>query len=206
MTPSSRAVHASRSTRTRLVAGAGLVALLGGFAAIVLSGRGSTDAQLATVPAATAPSTTTPSPTPPKPRSVRLPLKGVGAYDPEGDRSENDSAAPLATDGILATAWTSERYRRSFEKSGVGLVLDAGRTVRANRVVVATETPGYTADVRVGSSPTGPFVSVSREQSLKARTQFAITPRSGRYLMLWITSMPEGGAAAVNEITASGAR
>ena len=71
---------------------------------------------------------------------------------------------------------------------GVGLVLDAGRPVRATRVVVATETPGFTASVRVGSSPAGPFVSVSKEQSLKARTGFVLTPRSGRYLMLWITS------------------
>jgi hypothetical protein len=205
MTPSGRAVNASRSTRTRLLAGVGLIVLVGGFAAIVFSGEGSS---VETVPAATTPSTTTPSPTPPKPKRkiVRIPVKGIGAYDPDGDRSENDSAASLATDGVLSTAWKSERYRRSFAKTGIGLVLDAGRPVRANRVVVATETPGYTADVRVGSSPVGPFVSVSKEQSLEARTRFALTPRSGRYLMLWITSMPEDGAAAVNEITASGAR
>ena len=59
--------------------------------------------------------------------------------------------------------------------------------------------------MRVGSSPTGPFVSVSKEQMLKARTTFALKPRSGRYLMLWVTSMPEEGAAAVNEIKVSAA-
>lgn len=203
MTPSGRPVNASRSTRTRLLAGVGLIVLVGGFAAIVFSGQGSS---VETVPAATTPSTTTPSPTPPKPKTVRIPVKGIGAYDPDGDRSENDSAASLTTDGVLSTAWKSERYRRSFAKTGIGLVVDAGRPVRANRVVVATETPGYTADVRVGSSPAGPFVAVSKERSLEARTTFALTPRSGRYLMLWITSMPEDGAAAVNEITASGAR
>lgn len=158
------------------------------------------------MPVSTTPVVSTSDREPIKPKSVRIPVKGIGAYDPEGDRSENDSAAPLATDGILTTAWESERYRRSFAKPGVGLILDAGRPARATRVVVATETPGYTAEVRVGSSPAGPFVSVSSEQSLKARTTFAVTPRSGRYLMLWITSMPEGGAATVNEITASGAR
>jgi hypothetical protein len=185
----------------RLVAGTGLIVLLGGFAAIVFSGKSSSDAQPQAVPVATAPNATTPSPTPPRPKSVRVTVKGIGAYDPEGDRSENDSAASLATDGVLSTAWKSERYRRSFSKTGVGLVVDAGRAVKANRVVVATETPGYTAEVRVSASPTGPSVSVSKEQSLKARTTFALRPQSGRYLMLWITSMPEGGAAAVNEIT-----
>jgi hypothetical protein len=181
------------------------VVLLGGFAVIVLSGRADDEGQPSTVPVSTTPVVTTPGPTPANPKRVRIPVKGIGAYDPDGDRSENDSAAPLAADGILATAWKSERYRRSFTKSGVGLVLDAGRPVRATRVVVATETPGYSADVRVGSSPAGPFVAVSKVQSLKARTTFALTPRSGRYVMLWITSMPEEGAAAVNEITVSGA-
>ena len=60
---------------------------------------------------------------------------------------------------------------------------------------------GYTAEGRVGSSPTRPFVVISKEQTTKARTTFGLRPRSGRYLMLWITSMPEEGAAAVNEIT-----
>ena len=178
--------------------------LIGGFAAIVLAGRGS-ESSPGAEPVATTPGTTTPSPTPPKPKSVRVPVEGVGAYDPDGDQTENDSAAPLATDGVLSTAWKSERYRQSFAKTGVGLVLDAGRQVSANRIIVATETPGYTADVRVGSSPTGPFVSVSREQPLKERTAFALKPQGGRYLMLWITSIPEGGAAAVNEITVSAA-
>jgi hypothetical protein len=175
--------------------------LLGGLAAIVLSGRTDDERQAPTVPVSTTPVVTASAPAPTKPKSVRLPVKGIGAYDPDGDRSENDSAAPLATDGILTTAWKSERYRRSFAKSGVGLVLDAGRPVQATRVVVATETPGFSASVRVGSSPAGPFVSVSKEQSLKTRTRFVLTPRSGRYLMLWITSMPDDGAAAVNEIT-----
>jgi hypothetical protein len=206
MTPSDRVGAARGSARTRVLAGAGLVVLLGGFAAIVLSGRTDDESRAPTVPESTTPVVTTSAPAPTKPKSVRLPVKGVGAYDPNGDRSENDSAAPLATDGILTTAWESERYRSSFSKSGIGLVVDAGQPVKARRVVVETETPGYAADVRVGSSPTGPFVSVSKAQSLKARTGFVLTPRSGRYLMLWITSMPEGGAAAVNEITVSGAR
>ena len=178
--------------------------LIGGFAAIVLAGR-SSESSPGAEPVATTPGTTTPSPTPPKPKSVRIPVEGIGAYDPDGDRTENDSAAPLATDGVLSTAWKSERYRQSFAKTGVGLVLDAGRPVSANRIIVATETPGYTADVRVGSTPTGPFVSVSKEQPLRERTAFALRPQSGRYLMLWITSIPEGGAAAVNEVTVSAA-
>ena len=154
----------------------------------------------------TPPTTTPPAPPPTEPIEVPVAVTGVGAFDPEGDQSENDSDAALATDGELATAWKSERYRRSFVKTGVGLVLDAARPVKANRVVVATKTPGYTAEVRVGSSPEGPFVTVSKEQATRARTTFVLRPRTGRYLMLWITSMPDGGIAAVNEITVRAAR
>lgn len=194
------------SGTTRLLAGIGLVALIGSFAAIVVSGREEGDgSRPAVIPVATKPRAPTPSPPPAKPKSVRVPVEGIGAYDPDGDQSENDSEAALATDGILTTAWTSERYQSGFPKAGVGLVVAAARPMKPHRIVVATETPGYTAEVRVGSSPTGPFVSVSKEQALKGRTTFALEPLRGRYVMLWITSIPEGGAAAVNEITVSAA-
>ncbi len=188
-----------------MIAAVGLAALLGGMAVIALSSRGDTNARSASTPITTTPASTTTKPPPAKPKSVRIAVKGVGAYDPDGDQSENDSTAGLATDGDLVTAWRSERYRSAFAKSGVGLVVDAGRAVKASRLVVATDTPGYTADVRVGPSPTGPFVAVSREQTTKARTAFVLEPRSGHYLMVWITSMPDGGVAAVNEITVTAA-
>ena len=88
-------------------------------------------------------------------------VTGAGAYDPEGDKSENGGDARLATDGNAKTAWKTEHYRSTFRKSGVGLVLDAGKPVKASRVVVTTETPGYAAQVQVGNSPTGPFSPVS---------------------------------------------
>ncbi len=205
MPVSSSTAHPHGSGTTRVLAAVGLTALLGGILVIALSSREGSGAQSASAPATTTPAITTPKPPPPKPKSVRVAVAGIGAYDPEGDQSENDSSAGLATDGIVSTAWQSERYRRSFVKSGVGLVVDAGRPVKATRLVVATDTPGYTAEVRVGSSSTGPFVAVSKEQPTRARTTFLLTPRNARYLMLWITSMPDGGAAAVNEITVSAA-
>ena len=185
---------------TRLLAAAGLVALLGGMLAIVLESRGTGDG-----PSAVAVTTTgaapKPKPKPTRPVPVKIAVTGVGAYDPDGDQSENGGDAPLATDGNPATAWKSERYRSTFTKAGVGLVVDAGRPVRASRAVVTTDTPGYDADIRVGDSPTGPFVAVSKAQATRPRTAFALKPRRGRYLMVWITSIPAGGAAAVNEVT-----
>ena len=169
------------------------------MAAIVISSRGTDDGP-AVAATTTEAATPKPKPTPTRPAAVRIAVTGVGAYDPDGDRSENGGDAGLATDGNPATAWKSERYRSTFRKTGVGLVVDAGRPVKASRVVVTTETPGYDAEIRVGDAPTGPFVAVSKAQATTPRTAFVLRPRSGRYLMVWITSMPTAGAAAVNEI------
>ena len=79
-------------------------------------------------------------------------------------------------------------------------MLDAGKPVKASRVVVTTETPGYAAQVQVGNSPTGPFTAVSGSKTTAARTTYALKPRRGRYLVIWITSMPADGVAAVNEV------
>jgi hypothetical protein len=153
-----------------------------------------------------APATTTPAPTSPPPVQkpspipTRIVVTGVGAYDPEGDKSENGGDAHLATDGNAKTAWKSEHYRSTFGKSGVGLVLDAGRAVKASRVVVTTETPGYAAQVQVGNSATGPFNPASGSKKTTTRTTFTLNPRRGRYVVIWITSMPAGGEAAVNEV------
>ena len=67
-------------------------------------------------------------------------------------------------------------------------------------MVVTTDTPGYAAQVQVGSSETGPFTSVSASKTTTGRTVYALKPRRARYLVIWITSMPAGGVADVNEV------
>lgn len=52
-------------------------------------------------------------------------ISGVSAFDPEGDRTENDSTVNLTTDGDRGTAWSTVCYKSSTfgSKSGVGLVV-----------------------------------------------------------------------------------
>ncbi len=191
------------SATNRLLAAAGLVALLGGMLAIVMSAREDDTAQPAAVKTTAATPVTKPVVKPP-PAAVAIKVVGAGAYDPEGDKSENGGDARLATDGNAKTAWETEHYRSTFHKSGVGLVLDAGKPVRASRVVVTTATPGYAAQVQAGNSLDGPFNPVSASKTTTARTAFALKPRRARYLLIWITSMPPSGvAAAVNEVRVS---
>jgi hypothetical protein len=189
---------------TRLLAAAGLIALLGGMLAIVASAR--EDDKATPVVAKTTVAAPKPKPVVRKPTRVKVAVAGVGAYDPEGDRSENGPQAGMATDGIATTAWKSEHYRSTFSKSGVGLVLDAGKPVKASRVVVTTDTPGYAAQVQVGSSATGPFTSVSASKTTTGRTVYALKPRRARYLVIWITSMPAEGVADVNEVDVTAVR
>lgn len=198
----SRTQPGSRSgsaRRTRLLAALGLAGLLGGMAAIVI-GSGSADGGPAATTAQEVTTATAPTPVVKPPARVKVAVTGVGAYDPEGDRSENDSEAVLATDGDPATGWKSERYRSSFSKSGVGLVLDAGGTVTATRLLLTTSTPGYSAEVQAGESPDGPFLPVAAARITTSSSAFTLAPRPARYLVIWITSMPDGGVAAVDEV------
>jgi predicted Ser/Thr protein kinase len=130
-------------------------------------------------------------------------LIGIGSYDPGGDQREHTERAGFATDGNLATYWTTEQYR-SFTKSGVGVVLDAGQPVEASTIRVRTDTPGYTAQIRAGNLLTGPFRAVSKSKTVAATTIFDLDPKPpARYYVIWITSLV-GDIAHVNEARAFG--
>lgn len=186
---------------TRLAAGGALALLLlalGGAVVLGLRHDGSTGSLApAPVPAAR-PAAPKPGPTP-TPRARFVKLTAAGAYDPEGDGRERDEEAPLAVDGQETTSWRTERYSRFF-KTGVGLVLDAGRRVRVTQVVVDTPTPGIRAEIRLGSTREGPFARVSASKILTARTVFPVARRGGRYVVVWITALPPGSAGEVSEV------
>jgi hypothetical protein len=131
--------------------------------------------------------------------TTRIRARAVAAYDPEGDGHENDELAAQATDGDSATGWRTERYR-SFYKHGVGLVLDAGHTVHASAVVVVTDTPGFEAQIQAGAAPRGPFRPVSTRRRMSTTTRFSLSRASARYLVVWVTAIPPGEAADVNEV------
>lgn len=150
-----------------------------------------------------APSTTTDTESkPPATRPagvVTVRLTAVGALDPEGDGVENDDRALLAVDGDVTTSWATERYQ-SFFKQGVGLVLDAGAVRRLQRLDLVTATPGYLAEIRAGASPDGPFTTIAPERTVDRLTQFALGGRRARYVVVWVTDLPDDSAAEVAEV------
>jgi hypothetical protein len=130
-----------------------------------------------------------------------LTLRGVGAYDPDGGDGEHDSVAYRATDGDPATYWDTEHYN-TFQKRGVGVVLDAGRAAKAATVTVRTDTPGFTASILAGNSPSGPFATDSGSQTVNGTAQFTLRGRTARYYVVWITNLGSNVSVHVNEVRA----
>ena len=130
-------------------------------------------------------------------------LKGLTSYDPEGDnRSEHSEDAHLATDGQMSTYWTTERYNSGLQKSGVGLVLDAGGLKKLSTLVIRSDSPGFTAQVQAGASSSGGFLPVSDSQAVAERTAFSIRGKAARYYVVWITDLGTNNVVHVNEVTA----
>ncbi len=130
-----------------------------------------------------------------------VPLTGVGAYDPDGGDGEHDADAPKATDHDLTTYWNTEHYN-TFSKRGVGVVLDAGRSVKLTSVTVSSATPGFTASITSGSSPNGPFVTDSGSQTVNGTTTFSLQGETARYYVVWITALGSNSSVEINEVRA----
>ncbi len=133
-------------------------------------------------------------------------LQGIDSFDPEGpDQEEHDEYVALATDRDLATYWPTETYRSTniAGKSGVGLVLDAGRPIEAGAVRLRTDTPGYTAEIRAGNLLNGPFRKVSDGKTVGGLTTFDVDAGAPvRYYVVWITKLGAARVAHVNEVRA----
>jgi serine/threonine protein kinase len=131
-------------------------------------------------------------------------LTGLTSYDPEGDNhSEHSEDAHLASDRQMGAYWTTERYNSGLQKSGVGLVLDAGSVKKLSRVIVRSDTPGFTAEIQAGPSSSGGFSPVSDSQNVGRRTVFSIRGKAARYYVVWITDLGNtNNVVHVNEVTA----
>ncbi|MGN6798800.1 MAG: hypothetical protein ACTHKS_11690, partial [Gaiellaceae bacterium] len=139
---------------------------------------------------------------------VAVHLRGITAYDPIGGDGEHNADAPKATDGNQSTYWTTESYRTapSLGKTGVGVVLDAGKRVDLHQLTFTTSTPGLTAEILGGNSPGGPFRAVvGASQTVGGdRAEYTIGGGAFRYYVIWITQLGAGFPNAhIDEVTAN---
>ena len=130
----------------------------------------------------------------------------VTAYDPPpGDGQEHNPEAGNAIDGKAGTYWQTQQYSSSNFgnlKDGVGLVLDSGKSQKLTQLTLTSDTAGFTAIIKSSQSSTGPFARVSGAEMVGSRTTFSLHGAAARYYLVWITSLPSGGVAHVNEVTA----
>jgi hypothetical protein len=132
--------------------------------------------------------------------SVRL--VAAGTFDPPpGDGHEHNEAISNAVDGSTGTYWSTETYK-SFQKPGVGLVLSTGAAApKITRVTIQTDTPGFTAQLKTGTT-LGRFHALTSPETIQSGTTFSVDAGSVEpYLVVWITELP-AGFAHVNEVRA----
>ena len=134
------------------------------------------------------------------PSSGPVHFVSAAAYDPLGDGHEHDEDVQKAIDSNPATFWETEHYQ-SFDKPGVGIALAAARPVSPKTLTVTTDTPGFTAEIKAGDSPSS-ATTVAGPKTMGETTTFQLSG-GGRYFVIWITDLGENDQVHINEVTAS---
>jgi len=127
----------------------------------------------------------------------------ASAFDPYGDNTEHDDRAREAIDGDPATFWNTEHYDGALPKPGVGLVVAMSTARKLSKLVVRSDTPGFTATIESGSRATGPFKPISSSQQVGGNTTFSLKGDSARYYMVWITNLGSNSSVEISEVKGS---
>ncbi len=135
-------------------------------------------------------------------------LSAAGSYDPFGnDKTEHPEAVVDAVDGNPATYWKTSSYHYgggSFDKPGVGFVVETSKPEALRTLRVTTDTPGFVAVIKSSDSPTGGFTPVSGSETVDSATTFKLNGGAHRYYLIWLTKLPPGNDSAhVNEVKAA---
>jgi eukaryotic-like serine/threonine-protein kinase len=137
-------------------------------------------------------------------RSVHL--VSAHDYDPFGtNKVEHTTDTGKAVDGDGTTSWTTEAYSTLTlgQKPGVGLYVDAGRSVPGRRLDLRSPTPGFLARIYGSNAgetqgagadtfgdwgrPLASFTATSRK-----KVYLPATGRAYRYYLIWIFRLPPG--------------
>jgi serine/threonine protein kinase len=137
-------------------------------------------------------------------------LHGIGDYNPTSSKDSHANTAGAATDDNPSTFWYTQIYNSADFgglMDGLGLLLRAGSPVKLTSLTVRTPTPGFDAEIRAGSSPRGPFSTVSPSQRVQGSSATFTLGGSAaqQYYVVWLTSLPstaEGYKAEITEVTA----
>jgi tRNA A-37 threonylcarbamoyl transferase component Bud32 len=147
--------------------------------------------------------------------AVSLGQGSAAAYDPLGDRAENNDQARFAVDRDKNTTWSTERYdggvlnKPTGDQPGVGLVIDAKPKVAARRMRILTTTPGWSAEVYASESRVPPewggpdWVKVATSFDVvkdRVKVDLDTADKPFRYYLIWITKVPPEGKVSISEV------
>jgi len=130
----------------------------------------------------------------------------ASSFDPYGDdKVENQASAGHVSDGDPSTVWKTSSYQDNFPrfKPGVGVYVDLGRN-QTVRTVNVQATPGYTAEIFVADRPSTDLDGWGKPRAAGGNGTFNLGGISGRYVLVWFTSLPPGDGGykvEVSEIT-----
>ncbi len=157
------------------------------------------------------------SPTPSSGAASSAPITGLLAddFDPQGDPpDENPDLAPLAVDGDPATAWRTMTYDQNFGpgglKTGAGLTIDLGEAHDVTDVDLALVGAQTGVSLYVTDRAPSGVRDLAPVASVDAAAKERITldePATGRYLTVWLTSLPQvdgGFRGEIAEVTVRG--
>ncbi len=138
-------------------------------------------------------------------------------FDPIGGDGEHPEAVDLAIDDDPATFWLTSTYSagpalEASGKTGVGLVVETDEPVTAREIEIATENPGWTAEVYGISGETpddlagwGDPITASPFEA-KDENTIPLNEKEADRFLIWITELTEnsddgGYFATVNEVS-----
>lgn len=152
----------------------------------------------------------------------RLAIATVDDFDPKADGGsggENSAKAGLATDGNLATAWPTEKYRKATfgTKPGVGLVLDLGAVRDVTGMTLHLSGRGTDLKLMVPkeSGDTAPMKALASWKAFEEARNVADSAEltwpdavRTRFVLVYLTALPAVGngqyAGGVAEVTVTG--
>ncbi|MCW2768097.1 MAG: serine/threonine protein kinase [Nocardioides sp.] len=147
--------------------------------------------------------------------ATAAPLTGLVAtdFDPQGQpQAEYPDLAHLAVDGNPATSWHTETYLQQFGpaglKTGVGLRIDLGAVHDVSEVDL-TMSGGTGVQLFVTDTAPTSLRGLTPVASLTAGPQENVTldqPATGRYLVVWLTSLPAVSGGFRGEVAEVGVR
>ncbi|GIH13204.1 protein kinase family protein [Rugosimonospora africana] len=148
-----------------------------------------------------------PTPAAGQPTQVSLGADQVRIVDPQGDGQERRDADKMV-DGNSDTAWETQHYKHGPNfgntKSGMGVWIDLGAAKKVSLVKIDFTIPGATVQLKAGntaypSTSAGDAQTVANYTpigSVRADAPATTTLLDGngqsvRYLLVWITSLPQ---------------